>query len=402
MSRLTDVHIRNWIKARRPIAKSFGNGLTFTLSAKGTATWVLRYRFNGKQREITIGHYPEFSIKKATEDSLRRRTEIAGGVDVAREKQRIKRELWRANTVEELGDLYFADFEERGRSIQSRRWHLDAYIVPKLGRMKLHEVTPDDVLALCDGIKAKPRRSDKVSAPASAREVLGTIRRMFDFAIDRRLTKYNPASVIKPKTVADKKSRDRALGKEELAILWRGLQSGKVSETVGLALRFLYLTLARKGEALGATWGEISFERAEWDIPGERTKTRRPHRVYLSAQAITLLEKAKVLSCGSRFIFLGNKGKPVGDTTLNEAVKRTKYFDLKPFTVHDSRRTASTLLHEMDWPSDVIEKALNHTAQGIRAVYNRAEYADQRRSMLQSWADFIDSLVKNPAKESST
>jgi integrase len=402
VSRLTDVHIRNWIKAAKPIAKSFGNGLTFTLSAKETATWVLRYRFNGKQREITIGHYPEFSIKKATEEAFKRRSEIAGGVDVAREKQRLKRELLLANTVAELGDLYFADFEERGRSIKSRRWHLDAYIVPKLGRLKLHEVTPDDVLALCDAIKAKPRRSDKVSAPASAREVLGTLRRMFDFAIDRRLAKNNPASVIKPKTIAEKRSRERVLTQEELAVLWRELQSEQVSATVSLALRFLYLTLTRKGEVLRSTWDEFSFERAEWDIPGARTKTQRPHRVYLSTQAIALLEKAKVLSCSSKFVFLGNKDKPVGNTTLNEAVKRAKHFNLKPFTVHDSRRTASTFLHEQGWPSDVIEKALNHAAQGIRAVYNRAEYADQRRSMLQAWADFLDSLVEDSKSESST
>ena len=124
MSRLTDFHIRNWIKAKNPIAKSFGNGLTFTLSAKGTATWVLRYRFRGKQRELTIGHYPEFSIKRATEDAFRRRIEIAGGIDVAREKQQLKRKLQLGNTVLELGNIYFADFEQRGRSIKSRRWHL--------------------------------------------------------------------------------------------------------------------------------------------------------------------------------------------------------------------------------------------------------------------------------------
>ena len=99
MPRLTDVHIRNWIKTRKPIAKSFGNGLTFTLSAKGTATWILRYRINGKQCEITIGHYPEFSIKRAMEDALKRRIEIASGIDVVREKQRLKREMWIANTA---------------------------------------------------------------------------------------------------------------------------------------------------------------------------------------------------------------------------------------------------------------------------------------------------------------
>jgi len=390
MPRLTDVHIRNWIKAGKPIAKAFGNGLTFTHSANGTASWILRYRFNGRQRELTIGRYPELSIKRASEEALKRRAEIFGGIDVAREKQRQKRESLQANTVAQLGELYYADLAERGRSVDGRRWHLDAYITPKLGRLQLHEITPDDVLAMCDAIKAKPRRPDKESAPASAREVLATIRRMFDFAIDRRLAKHNPASCIKPKTIAEKKSRERALTRDELKILWPALRSDQISPTVGLALRLIYLTLVRKGEAINATWDEISFERSEWDIPAQRTKNRKPHRVYLSTQALSVLSEAQRIGCSSPFIFPGNKGKPLGNTTLNEALKRAAYFSLKPFTVHDSRRTGSTLLHEFNWPSDVIEKALNHTAQGIRAVYNRAEYADQRRSMLTAWADFLD------------
>ncbi|MBS1196488.1 MAG: phage integrase [Proteobacteria bacterium] len=395
MSRLTDIHIRNWIKAGKPVAKSFGNGLTFTLSASGYAAWVLRYRLHGKQRELTIGRYPEFSIKKATEEAFKRRVEVVGGIDVAGEKRRQKKADRTAKTVKELGDFYYEDLAARGRSVEGSRWHLDAYIEPKLGGLQLHEVTPDEVLAMCDSIKAKPRRPDKESAPSSAREVLGTLRRMFDFAIERRLAKLNPASAIKPRTVAEKKSRERALTREELSTLWAALQTDQISPTAGMAIRMLYLTLARKTEVTRSAWSEISFDRAEWDIPAERTKTRKPHRVYLSTQALTILEEAKRLGCESPFVFPGKNEKPIGDTTLNEALKRAKYFGLNPFTIHDSRRTASTFLHEMDWPSDVIEKALNHTAQGIRAVYNRAEYADRRRCMLQAWADFLDSLIEN-------
>ena len=394
MPRLTDVHVRNWIRAETPLAKSFGNGLTFTLSASGTATWVLRYRFNGKQRELTIGRYPDLSIKKATEEALKRRTEIFSGIDVAREKQRNKREARQANTVSELGELYYTDLKDRGQTVEGRRWHLDAYIAPKIGRLQLHEVTADDVLAMCNSIRENPRRADKKAAPASAREVLSTLRRMFDFAVDRRLAKDNPASHIKPKTVAEKKSRERALSREELKIFWPALRSDKISPKVGLALRLIYLTLSRKEEVTKAKWNEFSLERAEWDIPAERTKNRKTHRVYLSDQAVAILQEAKAIGCSSEYVFPGNKEKPLGDTTINEAINRAKHFGLNHFTVHDSRRTASTFLHEMDWPSDVIEKALNHTAQGVRAIYNRAEYAIQRRQMLQAWADFLDSLLK--------
>jgi integrase len=394
--RLTDVQIRNWIRAGKPVAKSFGNGLTFTLSAKGTATWILRFRQDGKQRELTLGRYPEFSIKKATEEAFKHRVAIACGTNVAREKQLRKREAKLANTVTELGNIYFDYLAEQGRLISGRRWHLDAYIGPKLGRFKLNDVTADDVFAMCLAIKKNPRRNDKETAPSSAREVLGTLRRMFDFAIDHRLAKHNPATSIKPQTIAEKRSRERTLSTQELRVLWPALRTEHVSPVVGLALRLLYLTLTRKSEVIKATWAEINESCAEWDIPGERTKNRKPHRVYLSTQSLAILREAKILGCSSPFIFPGQNEKPLGESTLNEAIKRANYFGLKAFTIHDSRRTASTLLHETGWPSDVIEKALNHTDQGIRAVYNRAEYADQRRNMLQAWADFLDSIEERP------
>ena len=226
---VTDVHIRNWIKAGKPIAKSFGNGLTFTLSASGTASWVLRYRLNAKQRELTIGRYPDLSIKRATEETIKRRADVFEGIDVAHEKQRTKKEHRQASTVTELGNLFYANLMERGKSVEGSRWHLDAYIAPMIGRFKLYEVTPDDVLAMCQEIKDKPRRPDKESAPSSAREVLATLRRMFDFAIDLRLIESNPASRIKPRTIAEKKSRERALTRDELKILWPALHSDKIS-----------------------------------------------------------------------------------------------------------------------------------------------------------------------------
>ncbi len=395
MARLTDIHIRNWIKAGTPIAKSFGEGLTFTLSAKLTASWVLRYRFGGKQREVTLGRYPDISIKKATELALKRRIEIIEGVDVAREKQRRIQKERQANSVTELGELYFKNLTERGKDAAGPRWHIDAYITPRIGAFALHEVTPDDIFTLCENIKNKPRRVGKKTAPSSAREVLGTIRRMFDFAIDRRLAKSNPASSIKPKAIGEKKTRERALSVTEMRVLWAAIKTDKVSPTVGLAMQLIWLSLGRKTEITEAKWDEINEETAEWDIPGERTKNGKPHRVYLSSQALAVLKTAKEIGCSSPFVFPGKSSKPIGETTLNEAIKRAKHFGLEQFTIHDSRRTASTTLHEMNWNSDVIEKALNHTQPGVRAIYNRAEYGEQRKELLQAWANFLDSLLES-------
>jgi len=153
--------------------------------------------------------------------------------------------------------------------------------------------------------------------------------------------------------------------------------------------------MVRKAELTEATWEEINLQEGIWDIPAERTKKDKPHRVYLSRQASAMLEELKTYAGKSAYVFPSTRGmedRPISKSTLNQAVRALE-IDVQHFVLHDFRRTASTHLHEMGYSSDAIERALAHKIQGIKGVYNRAEYSEQRRAILQAWADFVQGQV---------
>jgi hypothetical protein len=152
--------------------------------------------------------------------------------------------------------------------------------------------------------------------------------------------------------------------------------------------------LVRKSELLNARWEHVHLDEGLWEIPAENSKTGKPHLVFLSRQAIEVFRELRFLSETSPLVLPGRSSldKPFAHNALNHALDGVT-FPITHFTIHDMRRTASTLLHERGFVSDVIEKALNHTMGGVRGVYNRAEYADQRRDMLQWWGGYVDSLA---------
>jgi integrase len=170
-----------------------------------------------------------------------------------------------------------------------------------------------------------------------------------------------------------------------------------------LAIKFMLLTLVRKSEFIEAIWDEVNFETAIWTIPKERMKAGRPHNVYLSQQALDILVAFKTCFGASSHLHPGRYETklPISAATLNRVIDATVKLirdrgeDFEPFTVHDLRRTASTLLHEVGFNSDWIEKCLAHAQRGVRAIYNKAEYAEQRRTMLQTWADMLDDWIQN-------
>jgi integrase len=163
-----------------------------------------------------------------------------------------------------------------------------------------------------------------------------------------------------------------------------------------VGLHLILLTMVRKSELLLARWDDVHLDAAEWHIPAENSKTAKPHIIYLPRQAVELFRELHLLATGSEFVMPGRGSltKPFAHNAINTALKKAlQGQELPAFTIHDLRRTASTLLHENGWSSDVVEKTLNHNIGGVRGVYNRAAYADQRHGMLQYWADFIESLI---------
>jgi len=198
---------------------------------------------------------------------------------------------------------------------------------------------------------------------------------MFDYALTCGLIQANPVMALPMRHVYRAAARDRALTPDEIRQFLRAMQTSNIRRQFKIVFQLILMTLVRKSELMLAQWKDVHVDEGEWHIPVENSKTGKPHIVYLSTQAQTLFKELKSLASSSDWI-LPDRG------TL-----------AKPFTIHDLRRTASTLLHEQGWPSDVVEKALNHTIGGVRGIYNRAEYAEQRREMLQAWADYIDGLA---------
>lgn len=382
------------IKAAKATGKRYeiidGDGLYLDVTAAGVKTWRYRYRILGEREKVTIGQYPAVGLAEARARHLEMAAKVARQRSPARELSQEKQQAKQAGTVAELVTLYRADLATRTKDQgDGVAWQFTAHIEPKLGRLRLGDVTPQDVLDFLDGIK----KGKKKAAPISAITVHGTLRRMFDFAIGRQLIATNPAAAIPSRVVGEKRSRERNLSPAEIGILLRALDTAIGEPETIMSFRLLLLLMVRRAELLEAPWEEFDLDAALWTIPETRTKNGKPHLVPLSRQVVSYLESIAKARGEIGLVLPGrsrNKGLSTG--TLHECMRRNCGFGIAQFTPHDFRRTASTILHEQGWNTDVIEKALNHTMKGVRGIYNKAEYLDQRRQMLQSWADYLDAL----------
>ena len=392
---LTDLAIRNLKPREKAYKVADRDGMYLVISPMGNRTFRFDYRFNGRRETLTIGRYPELPLTQAREALIEARRQIRDGISPARAKADGKQ--GRRDTVTFGGHaalwLENAGLAESTKAM--RKSILDRDILPVLGKRLLEEIRPSELMALCDRIKAR-------GAPATAvhtREIVGQVYR---YAIGRGLQVENPADKIQASKIAVFRPRDRALSPVEIRSFFSALESVATLPTLKLALRLILLTMVRKGELIGALWSEVDFEQATWTIPAARMKAGRAHVVYLSSQALDILVALKTCAGGSLYLLPGRYDTEAGisNATLNRVIDATlaklsaEGREMEPFTVHDLRRTGSTLLHEAGFNSDWIEKCLAHMQKGVRAIYNKAEYAEQRRQMLQAWADMVDGWIR--------
>lgn len=267
--------------------------------------------------------------------------------------------------------------------------------MPAFRSRLLAEIGPEDLRNLCGKVKAR-------GAPATAIHVRDIVKQVFGFAALHGDKTPNPADQVGPSSIATFVPKDRALSPSEIRVMHRVLDATATLPTIRLALRLILLTLVRKSELIEATWTEIDFENAVWTIPKSRMKAGKSHNVYLSQQVLDIMVALRTCAGGSRFLLPSryDADRCMSKATLNrvtqvvaEKAKEAK-LPLESFTVHDLRRTGSTILNELGFNSDWIEKCLAHEdGRSSRGVYNKAEYGEQRRHMLQEWADMIDAWV---------
>ncbi|MBK6553421.1 MAG: tyrosine-type recombinase/integrase [Rhodocyclaceae bacterium] len=413
---LTDMQLR----ALKPTGKIYKvadqQGLYVAVTRTGVVSFRFDYRVNGRRETLVIGKYdPTVGAKKPRElDELdygmslslaearllitRAHRSVEQGESPSRSKVEKRTEAADALTFGSWAEKYFAEADLAESTRAMRKSVYDRNLADEFGRLKLEEITPVRLMARCEKIKERG-----AAAPAvHAREI---VLQVFRFIQARGLKIDNPAESIRPSAIATFKARDRALTPAEIHSFFNALEQTATMSTLRLAVKFMLLTLVRKTEFIEAKWDEVNFETEIWTIPKERMKAGRPHNVYLSQQALDILVAFKTCFSASSYLHPGRYETelPISSATLNRVIDATvkvvhdRGEDFDPFTVHDLRRTASTLLHEAGFNSDWIEKCLAHEQRGVRAIYNKAEYAEQRRTMLQAWADMLDAWIKNGA-----
>ncbi len=394
---LTDTKLRSLKPQDKLYKVSDRDGLYIAVTKNGTISFRYDYRFNGRRETVTFGKYgPDgITLAEARAELIEAKRLLNAGISPASKKRdgiESKKigTVFKDYTVNFLRDVQYADSTRAMKEAI-----IEKEIYPVFGKLQLEEITTPRLRALCEKIKDRGAKATALQV----REIVGSV---FTYAIDRGYEISNPADAIKASSIGTFQARERAMSPKEIGILFRELENYSCYPTLKLAVKFVLLTLVRKSEFIHATWDEIDFKNRQWVIPKGRMKGRKEHVIYLSDQAMDILTGMKVCAMGSDYLMPGRYDikKPLSNAALNNvidgSVKRIneKGIEFEPVTVHDLRRTASTLLHEAGYNSDWIEKCLAHVQNGVRAVYNKAEYAEQRRKMLQEWADMVDEWIK--------
>ena len=395
---LDDVQIRRWVAKGAAIARSDGDGLTFTLSSAGTATWVLRYRVSGvRRKEITLGNYPDLTLAAARKLARERRVDVDQGKDPAADKKVLKMRTQMAWTVREL----ISDYKEKKLTtpplaegtVYYRKWDLDKIIGPKLGSMEVRNVTPADIVHVIESSK----RSWTI-----CKRLLTSAKLLFAHACGKRLINVNPCVGIDLTALMGSRPPIRKrvmLAEDELRALLKDINDIGVEN--GLAFRILLATCVRSIELAKARWEHIDFELGTWWVPAESVKTRTGFLVPITPTVAEWFKSLQCLSGDSPWVLparTDRRRKRVGDThvgktTLWAAITRAfdrGDIDVRRFTPHDTRSTAKGHMRNMGIPNDITEIALNHALKGMEAVYDVREEIPERRQALEKWAAFIE------------
>jgi integrase len=385
---LTETAIRKAKAPTKPTKLTDERGLYLLLAPSGGKWWRFKYRYAGKEKLYSLGTHPQVSLAKAREDREKARRQLAAGIDPSLARQEAKRQKvqgttsnfesvareWLENVKPGWAAIYHGDTVKR----------FEAFVFPTLGRRPIASIATTELLPLIRKIEAR-------GTLVTAHKVLRACRQVFAYAIASGRCERNPASDLrgalrslpKPKHMA-------ALSASELPTFLCKIEEYDGETQTKLALRLLALTFVRTTELRGATWAEVDLDKAEWTVPAERMKSGVPHHVPLSVQAVRVFRELQRLNGKWPWIFAGRApSKPMSKNTVLFAIYRLGYHSR--MTGHGFRALASTILNEMGYRPDVIERQLAHTEKNaVRAAYHRSQYLEERQTMMQAWGDFLD------------
>jgi integrase len=384
---LTDTRIRQAKPKDRPYKLTDGGGLHLEVRPTGAKLWRLRYRLAGKENVYAIGRYPEVDLRAARAERDAAKRTIKEGIHPSHKRKldRIQQTSDHANTFAAVANEWLGLNEEKwtARTYKQRERALEADVYPFIGSLPIRQITPAHVLDIVQRVERR--------APTMAVIVNQSIAAICKRAIVTLRADTDPTAAIqgalKPRTT----QHYEPLSEAELPEFLQAVEDYPGQFGNKTALQLMLLTLTRTVELIGARWNEFDLEQKSWTIPAERMKSRKEHRVPMSDQAINLLKKLHGVSGHREFLFPNRSDprRPASRGVLWKAIASLGYKG--KFTVHGIRATGSTFLNEMGFRADVIERQLAHAEPNkARASYNQADYLEERRLMMQTWADFLD------------
>lgn len=401
--------------SRKEIADGGLQGLYLIVQPSGVKSWAVRYRHAGKPRKMTIGGYPAIGLADARKEAQKALRMVTEGRDPATEKT--EREKERPAHMD-LMPAVLDEFVTRYVEVKNRRSYIDetkriieADLKPRWKQKLIKTVTKRDVLNLLDEIVDR-------GAPTMANRVRALLSKFFAWAVERDIVAASP--VVSIKAPSEEKSRDRVLTDEEIRLIW--LAADKQGYPFGHMVKLLLLTGQRRSEVAGAQWVEMEIEGNDqlWVIPPERSKNRKEHFVPLASLALELIQalprikpaeddKAKPVylftTSGKTPVSGFSKAKTLLDASILEIARKeatergedAEGVSIEPWTFHDLRRTAASGMARLNVPVHVVEAVLNHRSgsiKGVAAVYNRYDYAAEKRTALTAWAELLQTLAE--------
>jgi integrase len=400
---LTDIQIKKLMPSekRREIPDGRISGLYLLLQPSGARSWAVRYRVGGKPAKFTLGSYPAVDLATARKRAQEALGELAGGNDpharrkAAREARKAEQSI--KDRVEDVAAVFVERYVKKNVGdawARETERLLRVEIIPKLGGKRLGEVKRSDVHDLLDGIVDR-------GSPITANRTLAVFRKLCNWAIERGIIAASPADKIK--APAAEESRDRVLGDDEIRIAWRAFE--RVGWPYGPISELLLLTGARLNEIAAARWSEIDLDAKTWTIAKERVKNGVAHEIPLSDAAIKVLSALPRMSARPDALVFSRTGRtPVSSffhakASIDAAIVETLEEGEKApahWTFHDLRRTAASGMAGLGFAPHVVEAVLNHrsgTIKGVAAVYNKYNYASEKRAALDAWARRLKEIV---------
>ena len=384
---LNDRQIRNAKPQEKPYKLADGGGLYLYVTPKGTKSFRLKFRFDGKEQVLTIGKYPHVSLSEARAMAETAKTQIAQSINPAAQKQAEKQQ------AQEAALNTFAAVAKEWHRVSTPRWkphhaarvwrYMETDVLPHIGSLQLDEIRVSDIQALLERVTAR-------NVGNTAEKIRQWIGAVYEYAAQRELTERNPAKRLKGFVEKRETVHRRALPLSELEAFYQRLKEARIDPANRIALLLLILTFPRSNELRGAQWGEIDFQAAVWTIPKERMKMKREHKIPLSAWSLELLHELHAITRQGTQLFPSRTkiGGYISENTLNKIIERIGFKELT--TLHGFRSLASSTLNEKGFNPDAIELQLAHQpSDKIRAAYNRADYWQERVEMMAWYGDLL-------------